>query len=401
MSDIVLGNIGQLITNNPSRGGVLGEMANVAVAITDGRIAWIGADDELPDEYSNLPVSDTRGNAVVPGFIDAHTHAVFAGDRAHEHAMRLGGATYAEIQAAGGGIYSTVRATRDASVRDLVLSGHARLQRMLKSGTTTIEIKTGYGLDVANEIKMLDVIDALDTSVDVDIVRTFLGAHVVAPEFAVDRQGYVDLVAGDMLEAVRDRVSFVDVFCDDVAFSVTETEQITAAAGAAGLGVRLHVDQTSHSGGSGLAARVGAIAADHLDHATEEDLSALAQAQTVAVLLPTVSMMMREPYPDARRFIDAGITVAIATDCNPGTSNVETMPFVIALAAASCGMTPGEALWSATAGGAAALGLEDRGVLAPGMLADMVILDAPTFEHLAYRPDANLIARVVKRGRLV
>lgn len=401
MSDLVVGNIGQLITNSPARGDVLGEMSDVSVAIAGGRIAWIGSGGDLPTEYADLPVFDARGNAVVPGFVDAHTHAVFAGDRAHEHAMRLEGATYAEIQEAGGGIYSTVQATRDATVRDLVVAAHARLHRMLKAGTTTIEIKTGYGLDIASETKMLDVIDALDTSVEIDIVRTFLGAHVVAPEYRDDRGGYIDLVVGDMLDAVRDRVAFVDVFCDDVAFSVSETEKIAAAAGSAGLSVRLHVDQTSHLGGAALAARIGAVAADHLDHTTEEDLGALAAARTVAVLLPSVSMMMREPYPDARRFIDAGITVAIATDCNPGTSNVETMPFIIALAATSCGMTPAEALWSATAGGAAALGLEDRGVLAPGMVADLVILKEPSYEHLAYRPDANVISRVIKAGTLV
>lgn len=401
MGDLVVANIGELITNHPARGDVLGTMTDVSVVMRDGLIAWIGADEDMPDEHRLIPAFDARGNAVIPGFVDAHTHAVFAGDRAHEHAMRLSGASYAEIQASGGGIYSTVRATRDASMRDLVLSAHPRLERMLASGTTTVEIKTGYGLDVESELKMLDVIDALASSLPIDIVKTFLGAHVVAPEFADDRQAYVELVSGSMLDAVRDRVSFVDVFCDEVAFSVAETEQIVSAAKNAGLDIRLHVDQTSHSGGTALAARAGATAADHLDHATDEDLAAIAEARTIAVLLPSVSMMMREPYPDAQRFIDAGVTVAIATDCNPGTSNVETMPFVIALAATSCGMTPAQAVWSATAGGAAALGLEDRGVLAEGMAGDLLILDAPSHEHLAYRPDAKIVSRVIKWGKLL
>lgn len=401
MGDLVVANIGELVTNDPARDDVLGILTDVSIVLRDGRVAWIGVDEDMPDEHRPIPVFDARGNAVIPGFVDAHTHAVFAGDRAHEHAMRLRGASYAEILQAGGGIYSTVRATRDASMRDLVVSAHARLERMLAAGTTTIEIKTGYGLDIESELKMLDVIDALASSLPIDIVKTFLGAHVVAPEYADDRQGYVDLVSGPMLDAVVGRVSFVDVFCDDVAFSVAETEQIVSAAGRAGLGVRLHVDQTSHSGGSALAARLGATAADHLDHATAADLDAIARAGTVAVLLPSVSLMMREPYPDARRFTDAGIAVAIATDCNPGTSNVETMPFVVALAATSCNMTPAQAVWSATAGGAAALGLDDRGVLTEGMVGDLLLLDAPSHEHLAYRPDANLIARVIKRGQLV
>ncbi len=401
MGDLVVANIGELVTNHPARGDVLGTMTDASVVIRDGRVEWVGAGDDMPAEHQLLPVFDARGNAVIPGFVDAHTHAVFAGDRSHEHAMRLAGASYAEIQDAGGGIYSTVRATRAASKRELVMATHDRLERMIKGGTTTIEIKTGYGLDLDTEIKILDVIDAVASSLPIDIVKTFLGAHVVAPEFSDDREGYVAFVSGPMLDAVAGRVSFVDVFCDDVAFTVDESERIIDAALAAGLGIRLHVDQTSHSGGTALAARRGAIAADHLDHATDTDLEAIAEAGTIAVLLPSVSMMMRDPYPDARRFADAGITVAIATDCNPGTSNVETMPFVIALAATSCGMSPAQAVWSATAGGAAALGLEDRGVIAEGMIGDLLLLDAPSYEHLAYRPDADLIARVIKRGRPV
>lgn len=398
MSNLLITNIGQLVTNDSAREGLLGIVGGAAIAIREGVIAWVGASDEVPEEFGTLPAIDADGVAVVPGFVDAHTHAVFAGDRSHEHAMRLSGASYADIQAAGGGIYSTVRATRAASLIELVLASRTRVARMLESGTTTVEIKTGYGLDTTNELKMLDVIDAVDSSLPVDIVRTFLGAHVVGPEFSEDRNGYVDLVVGEMLDAVSGRVDFVDVFCDDVAFTVDETERIAAAAGAAGISVRLHADQLSRTGGAALAAKIGAVAADHLDHASDEDLASIAAAGTVAVLLPGVSLMMREPAPDGRRFIDAGVTVAIATDCNPGTSYVETMPFVIALAATTSGMTPAEALWSATVGGAAALGLADRGVIASGKLADLVMLDAPSYEHLVYRPDGDLVRRVIKRG---
>jgi imidazolonepropionase len=398
MSNLLIINIGELVTNDPDRDGLAGVVHGAAVAIRDGVIAWVGAADDIPSEHDSLPVMDVGGAAVVPGFVDAHTHVVFAGDRGHEHAMRLEGASYAEIQAAGGGIYSTVRSTRDASLIELTVQSLARVQRMLDAGTTTVEIKTGYGLDVDTEAKMLDAIEAIDSSLPIDVVKTFLGAHVVAPEFADDRQGYVDLVSGDMLEAVRGRVDFVDVFCDDIAFTVEEAEQIAAAADRHGIPMRLHVEQLSHSGGAALAARLNAVAADHLDHASDTDVAALADARSVAVLLPGVSLTMQEPAPDGRRFWDAGVRVAIATDCNPGTSYVETMPFIIALAATTAGLTPSEALWAATAGGALALGRHDRGIIADGYLGDLVLLDAPSFEHLVYRPDGDLVDRVIKRG---
>ncbi len=398
MSDLLMTNIGQLVTNDGGDDDLLGIIENAAVGIRGGVIVWVGASDAVPPGLGSLPVFDAGGAAVVPGFVDAHTHVVFAGDRAREHAMRLAGASYEEIQQAGGGIYSTVAATRAANLAELALASRRRVERMLANGTTTVEIKTGYGLDTATELKMLDAIDAIDSSLPIDVVRTFLGAHVVAPEFRSDRTAYVDLVAGGMLDAVASRVDFIDVFCDHVAFSVEETRRIIEAGERAGLGIRLHVDQLSRSGGAALAASVGALAADHLDHATDADLHALGEAGTVAVLLPGVSLTMQEAPPDGRRFIDAGLTVAVATDCNPGTSWVETMPFIIALAATTSGFTPQEALWSATAGGAAALGLDDRGVIREGKLGDLVMLGAPSYEHLVYRPDGDLVRRVIKRG---
>ncbi len=251
------------------------------------------------------------------------------------------------------------------------------------------------------EVKILNEIALICDVLPIDTNHTFLGAHVVAPEFSDDRGSYVDLVGGAMMDAVADRVVFVDVFCDDAAFTVGETRWIAAAARARGLDVRLHVDQLSHTGGAALAAEVGAVAADHLDHSTDDDLAALKEAGTVAVLLPGVSFSMREQAPDGRGVWDAGVTVAIATDCNPGTAYIETMPFIISLAAVTSGLTPDEAVWAATRGGALALGLHDRGVIVPGKLADLVVLDAPTYEHLAYRPDGDLVARVIKRGEIL
>ena len=398
---LVVSNISELVTNDPEGDAAFGMLHDAAVAIVDGVVDWVGTSSQLPDHYGDHTTLDAGGRCVVPGFVDAHTHTVFAGDRAEEFARRLTGATYEEILASGGGIFSTVDATRNASFVDLMDQAMARFRRMLGSGSTTIEVKSGYGLTVESEVAMIGAARAIDMALPSDVVSTFLGAHVVAPEFRDDRDGYLDLVTGPMLDAVAGDVSFVDVFCDAAAFTVEEARRVCEAAYRAGLGFRIHADQTARIGATALAAEVRAASADHLDHATDDDLERLAEAGTVAVLLPGVSFSMRTPPPDGRRVWDSGARVAIATDCNPGTAYVETMPFMIALAVIQGGLTPGEAVWAATRGGALALGLDDRGMIVPGAVGDLVIVDAPTHIHLAYKPDAAIVARVVKAGAVV
>jgi imidazolonepropionase len=398
---LVVTSISELVTNDPDGDAAFGVLHDAAVAIVDGVVDWVGPSTALPDHFGDYTTLDAGGRCVVPGFVDAHTHTVFAGDRAGEFARRLTGATYEEILASGGGIYSTVDATRSASFVDLMDQAMVRFRRMLGSGSTTIEVKSGYGLTVESEVAMIAAARAIDMALPSDVVSTFLGAHVVAPEFRDDRDGYLDLVTGPMLDAVAGDVSFVDVFCDAAAFTVEEARRVCEAAYRAELGFRIHADQTARIGATALAAEVGAASADHLDHANDDDLEQLAAAGTVAVLLPGVSFSMRTRPPDGRRVWDSGARVAIATDCNPGTAYVETMPFMIALAVIQGGLTPGEAVWAATRGGALALGLDDRGALLPGAAGDLVILDAPTHIHLAYKPDAAIVARVVKAGVVV
>ncbi len=398
VNDLLVFNIGSLVTNDLGRDGLLGIVEDAAVAISDGVLEWVGDGADIPAEYGDLPRLDAGGAAVLPGFVDPHTHLVFAGDRSDEFARRLRGESYEEILDAGGGILSTVAATRAASADDLYDSAVDRAWRMLANGTTTVEVKSGYGLNAATEEKMLRVARRIDESLPIDVIPTFLGAHVVPAEYREDRDAYVDLVCGEMLDVCAPLARFCDVFSDEAAFTVEETRRILEAAKNRGLEVRVHADQLGRVGAAHLAAELSAASADHLDHATDEDLTAMSAAGTSAVLLPAVSFSMRLPYPDGRRIWDSGVTVALATDCNPGTANVESMPFVVALAALNMGLTPDEAVWAATRGGALSLRLEDRGHLVPGAVGDLVVLDAPTHLHIPYRPDANLVAAVVKGG---
>jgi len=401
MSDLLVTNIGQLVTNDPDNGDLLGIIEEAAVAITDGSIAWVGRESELPPDHLGLPIHDAAGASVVPGFVDPHTHIVFAGDRSEEFARRLAGESYEEILAAGGGILSTVEATRAASGSELFEDAALRASRMLAAGTTTVEIKSGYGLDVDSEAKLLAVAARIGVELHIDVIPTFLGAHVVPAEYRGRRDEYVDLVCTWMLEACAPLATFADVFCDEAAFTVDEARLILEASAERGLELRVHADQLGRVGAAALAAELTAASADHLDHASFDDLAAMSDAGTVAVLLPGVSFSMRLPYPDGRAVWDSGATVALATDCNPGTAWIETMPFVIALASLHLGLTPEESLWAATRGAAASLRLDDRGHVVAGALGDLVVLDAPSYLHIPYRPDTDIVAVVIKRGVVV
>ena len=399
--DLVVRGIGQLVTNDDTRGGRLGLLWDAAVVVVEGRVDWVGHERELPADTGDLAVLDAGGAAVLPGFVDAHTHVVFAGDRADEFGRRLRGESYEEIMAAGGGIMSTVASTRRADLEQLVAESRPRVAAMLAAGTTTAEVKSGYGLDVASEALILDAVAALDAELPIELVPTFLGAHTVPPEFADERAAYVALIVEEMLPACAPKARFCDVFCDAGAFTVDEAREVLEAGKAHGLTPRLHAEQLTHNGGARLAAEMAAASADHLDHASPADLEALAAAGTVAVALPGVSLSLRLPFPDVGRLRDAGVTVAIATDANPGTSYVLTMPFVVALACLEMGMSPEDAVWAATRGGALSLRRRDLGIVTHGSAGDLVVLDADTYLGLPYRPDSRLVTQVVKGGRLV
>ncbi len=398
MTDLLLTGIGELVTNDPSKGGLLGLLHDAAVAVKGGRIAWVGAESEVPAEFRELPELDCGGRAVTPGFVDCHTHLVFGGDRADEFARRLRGESYEKIMATGGGIQNTVEATRAAGRSSLLNDTVRRAKRMLGAGTTTVEIKSGYGLDLEHELLMLGVATSVADHLAIDVVPTFLGAHVVPSEYENDRAGYVQLVIEVMIPAAAGHARFCDVFCDVGAFSVDEARRILSAAQEHGLGPRLHANQLGHSGGAQLAAEIGAVSADHLDHLVDGDIAGLRDAGTVAVLFPTVSLSLQIDPPPARRLWDAGIPVAIATDCNPGTSYVENMQLVIAIATLTAGLTPEEATWAATRGGARALQLGDKGHVTPGAAADLLMLEADSYLAIPYRPGTDLVRMVIKDG---
>ncbi len=401
MADLLLTGIGELVTNDPGRDGLLGVVDDAAVAVKGGRVAWVGPEDSVPREFRQLPELDCAGRAVIPGFVDSHTHLVFGGNRADEFARRLRGESYEEIMAAGGGIQSTVEATRATDSSTLLDDAVQRARRMLGTGTTTVEVKSGYGLDRDTELRMLETAASITEYVPLDVVATFLGAHVVPAEYRDDRESYVGLIIDQMLADAGKLAVFCDVFCDEGAFTVDEARRILTAAADHGLQPRLHANQLGHSGGAALAAELGAVTADHLDHLTDADIAGLEAAGTVGVLFPTVSLSLNLEPPPARRLWDAGVTVAIATDCNPGTSYVENMQLVIALATLTSGLTPEEALWAATRGGARALQLEDKGWIGPGSAADLVMLEADSYLEIPYRPGTDLVRMVIKDGAAV
>jgi imidazolonepropionase len=387
---LLITRIGELVTNaaDGDAGGGFAAMPNAALVIEDGRVAWTGPAARAPaaDE-----VADAGGRTVLPGFVDSHAHLVFAGERSAEFAARMAGQRYA-----AGGIRTTVAATRAATPAELRAGLRRLAQEMLGQGTTTFECKSGYGLTVADEAR------AVALAAEVTDEVTFLGAHVVPPEFADDPAAYLDLVRGPMLAACAPYCRWADVFCEDGAFGADAARAVLTAGLARGLQPRVHASQLGPGPGVQLAVELGAASADHCTFLTDADVAALAAAEdTVATLLPGAEFSTRQPYPDARRLLDAGATVALATDCNPGTSYTTSMPFCIALAVRDMRMTTEEAVWSATAGGARALRRADVGHLAPGARADLMILDAPSHAHLAYRPGVPLVRAVYQSGHLV
>ena len=377
---LVIDNIGLLITNDPGLGtGPLGARTGAAVVITDGLVEWVGDAGAEADHQI-----DAEGACVIPGFVDSHTHLVFAGDRAAEFAARMAGQAYD-----GGGIRVTTEATRAASDDELHRLVQQRLARAHRTGTTTIEIKSGYGLNVTDEQRMLRIAGHYTTE------TTFLGAHLLPSEFADRPDDYVDLVCGDMLAAAAPHARWIDAFCEQGAFDADQCRQVLEAGRAAGLGLRLHGNQLGVGPGVALAVQMGCASVDHCTYLTDDDVEALAESVTVATLLPATDFSTRQAYPDGRKLIDVGATVAIASNCNPGSSYTSSIPFCLALAVRELRLTSDEALQAATVGGAAALGRTDIGRLTPGSQGHAVVLDVPSHHHFAYQPGQNLIRQTI------
>ncbi|MET7640388.1 imidazolonepropionase [Streptomyces sp. NPDC005438] len=377
--------IGSLVTNEPSLGeGPLGLLRDAALVLEGERVAWVGPSARVPATDQRV---DVGGRAVIPGFVDSHSHLVFAGDRTEEFNARMSGRSYT-----AGGIRTTVAATRAAGDEELEANLVRHLAEALRQGTTTMETKSGYGLTPDQEARALRIAARHTEEV------TYLGAHIVAPEFADDPDGYVAQLTGPMLDACAPYARWVDVFCERGAFDADQARAVLIAGVERGLVPRVHANQLGEGPGVRLAVELGAASADHCTHLTDADVDALASGSTVATLLPGCEFSTRAVYPNARRLLDAGVTVALSTDCNPGSSFTSSVPFCVAVAVREMGMTPDEALWSATAGGARALLREDVGRLAPGCLADVALLDAPSHVHLAYRPGVPLVRRVWRRG---
>lgn len=384
--------------------GSLGIYEDAAIAVVGGEVARVGATGpvtrEYPPENADHAI-DASGKAVVPGFVDPHTHALFAGDRSDEFEAKLRGKTYQEILAESGGILRTVRATWEASDEDLLSNLLPHLDTMLAHGTTTVEVKSGYGLDTATELRMLDVLDQADGQHPIDVVPTFMGAHAV-PE-GRDADDYVDEVVNEQIPAVAEQgiAQFCDVFCEEGVFSVPQSRRVLVTGEEHGMTPKVHAEELAHIGGTQLAADLGATSADHLLHATQEDIDALVEADVVPVLLPGTAFGLGAEYADARAFLDAGASVAIATDFNPNCYS-QSMGFAMSLSCVEMRMTPAEALVAGTKNAARALDIDDgMGTLQPGAPGDMTVLDAPSYVHVPYNFGVNAVETVVKRGEVV
>nr|WP_246225216.1 imidazolonepropionase [Pseudochelatococcus lubricantis] len=381
-----------------------GLVERAAVAIEDGRIAWVGAEADIPADYAGAARQDLGGRLVTPGLIDCHTHVVFGGDRAREFEMRLEGASYEEIARAGGGILSSVRETRAADEEALLASALRRVDTLLSEGVTTLEIKSGYGLDIDSELKMLRVARRIGEARRVTVKTTWLAAHAVPPEYRDDRQGYIRdvVIAGMERGHAEGLIDAVDGFCEGIAFSREEMAAIFDRAAGLGLPVKLHAEQLSDLGGAAMAARHGALSADHLEHLGQDGVDAMAESGTVAVLLPGAFYTLREThYPPVQALRDAGVAIALATDCNPGTSPLTSILLTMNMGATLFRMTPAECLAAVTRNAARALRLPDRGRIAPGLRADLAIWDVRHPAELTYRIGFNPLHARVVGGELV
>ncbi|WP_025777539.1 imidazolonepropionase [Brevibacterium sp. VCM10] len=409
--------ISELVVNYLDTLGELGVITDAALLIDDGRVVWSGPsaqadtaveshlgdgglslnDDDIANgevtsanDLSGLETIDLGGKAVIPGFVDSHNHLIFAGDRSEEFAARMAGQKYS-----AGGIATTVAATRAASEAELEANLVHLLDQAKRQGTTTFEIKSGYGLTVTDEIQALDIINRHTEE------STLIAAHVVPPEFKDEPERYVDLVIDEIIPAATGKAKWIDVFCETGAFTEDQTRRIIEAGKSAGMKPRLHANQLTEGGALKLGAELGCVSVDHATFASDEDLAVLAEAGTVVTLLPSIEFSTRQPYPDARRYVDAGVSLAVASDCNPGSGFSNSMPFVIAIGVRDLHFTVEQAVWAATAGGANALQRTDVGHLGVGARADLAILDAPSYRHLAYRPGVQLVERVYSGGELI
>jgi imidazolonepropionase len=385
---IAITNIGSLVTNDPSFGsGILGELTNAALVIENEKVVWVGSSSSVPVTDQQI---DAEAKAVIPGFVDSHAHLVFAGERSAEFQARMKGEKYS-----AGGIKSTVAATRAATDSELEQNMIRLVGEMQRSGITTFETKSGYGLTTLDETRALEIASKHTPE------TTFLGAHVVPSEYVGQEDKYLELVTGEMLDSVLPQAKWIDVFCDQGAFNVDQARQILQAGKNKGLLPRIHANQLTQGGGVQLAVELDCASADHCTHLSDSDIEALAGSNTVATLVPGAEFSTRATYPNAARLFDAGVNVALATDCNPGSSFTTSMPFCIAIAIRDMGFTPEQALWSATMGGAKALRREDVGSLSVGQSADLVVLNAPSYLHLGYRPGVDLVSQVFKSGKSI
>jgi imidazolonepropionase len=407
-ADFVLTGAGELVTLDPTLGeGPLGVIRGGALAAGGGKIVWVGKTGQLGKAIRLLPGGrevDAHGRVVMPGFVDSHTHPIFAGSREQEFAQRTAGVGYQDIAAAGGGILATVQATREATTEELVALATRRLDLVLEYGTTTMEAKSGYGLTTADEVKILEAIQILQDRHPVEIHPTFCGAHEVPPEYRENADGYIDLVVAEMIPAVATRrlAEYCDVFCDQIGFSVDQSRRVLRAGLEHGLRPRLHADEFAASGGAELAAEVGALSADHLLRVRRDGIRALKAAGVTATLLPGTAFFLGLPYAPARAFLEAGVRVALATDFNPGSSYTPNMQLILTLACTQMRMTVEEAIEAATVGGAHALGLQEQvGALTPDRWCDLLVLDVPSYVHVPYLYGVNHVQTVVKAGEVV